>query len=182
MVSNGKMKTQEMDAATAREFLDYDPETGGLTWKQRQASWFPNKGIHKMWNTKWAGKPALSCTGLNGYKIGSILDKRYYAHRIAWLIHYGEFPQDEIDHINRNRTDNRIENLRVVTSGKNSTNTGMYKNNTSGVKGVYWNSQKKRWHAQINVDGKPRSLGLFSDLDSAARVRKDAEVLHGYMP
>ena len=175
-------RTKQVDAATARELLDYNPETGELTWRRRQASWFATERACKIWNTRYAGKAAFTYISSHGYKVGSILGTNYLAHRIAWLIHYGEFPQDEIDHINRNRTDNRIENLRVVTSGKNSTNTGMYKNNTSGVKGVFWHIQNQRWYASIGVGGNMQWLGYFDDFQSAVRARKNAEVLHGFMP
>lgn len=78
-----------------------------------------------------------------GYVQIKISGKLYHAHRLAWLYVYGYMPEKEIDHINRIRDDNRIANLREATSQLNSLNTGIYKNNTSGSKGIYYNKRAK---------------------------------------
>ena len=109
-----------------REFLSYDPESGKLFWKKRDEKWFSDKPISqahsaKAWNRKYAGLEAFTTTGAQGYKNGSIFRVPLSAHRAAWAILYGEWP-DHIDHINRNRSDNRIVNLRSVTKAQNAQN------------------------------------------------------------
>ena len=168
-----------------RKLLRYDPETGILTWKWRDKAWFLVESSRRRWNTRFAGKEALTAidVGGRGYKHGSItvlgLNKAY-AHRVAYTIYHGDFPEFGIDHINGDPTDNRIANLRDVSQKINSRNSSRRKNNTSGVTGVYWNNQMERWCAQITVDGRTKSLGLFASLDLAIYARKEAEAGHDF--
>lgn len=81
----------------------------------------------------------------------------------------------EVDHINRNRLDNRKSNLRIITRTENTMNKSDYKNNTSGVKGVKWNKKLNKWQVQISYKGKRIHLGVFSDLEEAKKVRLEAE-------
>lgn len=116
----------------------------------------------------------------NGYRLVGFGKERHPAHRIIWVMHFGEIPEFmEIDHINHDRSDNRLENLRLVSRSDNSKNRSSSSNNTSGATGVYLTKHGK-WHAQIKVDNKKIHLGLFTDLDKAAKARKDAEFLHGF--
>ena len=114
----------ELTAEVARELLYYFPETGELRWKRRSEQYFP-EGKHtaatcaKRGNTKFAGKLAFITIKPLGYRYGSIFGRKYYAHRLVWLLHYGHWPQFHVDHINGIRTDNRIENLRDVSRSEN---------------------------------------------------------------
>jgi hypothetical protein len=115
----------------------------------------------------------------DGYLRVKVLGKHYAAHRLAWFLHYGEFPSMEIDHINRNRADNRIVNLRVVTTSENAMNAGMRKSNTTGFIGVVLHKQTGKYQAQIKANGVPHYLGLFGNLSSAHAAYKSAkETLH----
>lgn len=106
--------------------------------------------------------------------------KQAYAHRLIWEIHFGEIPDGmDVDHINHDRDDNRIENLRLVTRQGNLRNKGVVTSNT-GVMGVYWNDKTKRFTANITVNRKAKHLGTFTDLMSAAKARKEAEEFHGF--
>lgn len=89
--------------------------------------------------------------------------KKYSAHRLAWLYVHGEFPPDGlfVDHINRDKYDNRIENLRLVNRSQNSTNACVRNTNKCGYKGVYWASYFGRWRAAIRANGKRIYLGYF---------------------
>ena len=166
--------TQEI----VREFLDYDPETGILTWKNRDRKWFPSDGIYKSWNTRVAGKEAFTRLHTKGYLQGAIFHKTYKAHRIIWLYMKGEWP-DQIDHINHNKEDNRWYNLREVSNQENSKNQSQYITNTSGCTGVYWHKQGRKWVAQIKVDDYVY-LGRFDLLEDAISARKVAEIKYGF--
>jgi hypothetical protein len=110
-----------------------------------------------------------------GYVIIRVDNNVYKAHRLAWLYVYGEWPDGEIDHINRNKSDNRIENLRVVTRSQNQMNIAAYSNNSAGIKGVVWHEGRQHWRAYIKIDGQLIDLGHFSDIDDAKQARLEAE-------
>jgi hypothetical protein len=133
--------------------LQYHPDTGTFTRRY-------SRGAYK------AGDVAGSVGG-RGYRqirVGKVL---YYAHRLVWLMERGEFPPEQLDHINRNRDDNRIGNLRAVTAGENMQNTGVYKNNTSGFKGVIWDTQYGKWRAAVTYQGKQVFAGRFDTVYDA---------------
>jgi len=115
--------------------------------------------------------------GYLSFRIGGQL---FLAHRLAWLFVYGEFPKEQLDHINHSRADNRIANLREVSNQDNSKNSTMYKNNTSGVVGVTWDKRRGRWKASICIDYKTIHLGRFSKFSEAVDARKLAEVAYGF--
>jgi len=103
------------------------------------------------------------------------------AHTVIWAIVHGRWPEHQIDHINRDPSDNRICNLRDVPGVVNLRNSSLYQSNKSGHCGVYWSKSRDRWVASINDDdGKQVYLGSFQSLDEAARARKSAERFYGY--
>ena len=114
------------------------------------------------------------------YLLVKIDSKFYRAHRLIWLLHYGEWPKQFIDHIDGNGLNNRIENLRDVSNAENGRNQRKHFNNTSGVVGVYWGKQRAKWRATINVEGKLIHLGYFADKAEAAAARKAAEIKYNY--
>jgi len=111
----------------------------------------------------------------NGYKVTSIDKKQYPVHRLIWLYHHGFMPEKgiEIDHINRHRDDNRIENLRMVSVSCNQRNTGNWSTNTTGVKGVVIGNNKYR--SVIRVYNKLYVIGEFHDFNEAVLHRLAAE-------
>jgi hypothetical protein len=117
-----------------------------------------------------------------GYRRGCFQGREYYAHRVAWALHTGAWPKGEIDHINGDKADNRIANLREVTKVENSRNMPLPANNTSGHIGVAWSKSDKRWTAYIKVGGRRRYLGNFLEKDDAIAARKAAEVRFGFHP
>lgn len=104
----------------------------------------------------------------DGY-IGIFIKGNYYfAHRIIWEMHNGQIPEGMvIDHIDANRSNNKVENLRVCTFQQNHFNRGKQSNNKSGFKGVSWNKQKQKWVAQIKIEGRNKFLGFFTDPEKA---------------
>ena len=151
-----------------KEILSYDKKTGIFRWKIDRS--------------KVKANSVAGCVGTGGYIQIKVNYKLYKAHRLAWLYVHGEFPKEQIDHINHNRKDNRLSNLRVVSNVENHRNIRMLKNNTSGVSGVYWSDTMKKWHARIRVYGKQKNLGFFSDLDEAKKAREVAKAKYKFHP
>lgn len=164
-----KLKEQLTSEYVAKR-LDYNPETGIFMWKTPTAK-------------KLKPGDVAGCLHKSGY-IKIILDGvSYWAHRLAWLYYYKEWPKGEtyqIDHINGHRADNRIANLRLVTNMKNTRNHILYKHNTSGANGVCFNTQSGKWQAYIRIDGHQKHLGYFLNYEDAVSARAQAEKEHGY--
>lgn len=164
---------------TLREILRYEPETGKLYWKPRAREMFSSDRIWKSWNGEFAGKEAFTTVN-GGYYKGKIFGGSHQAHRVIWAMCTGAWPQDQIDHRNRNRLDNRIQNLRAADHRQNQRNQPSYRNNTSGIKGVSWHKLTGKWMAGIRVNGKRMHLGLFaSKHDAGAAYMNAAKRYHG---
>jgi hypothetical protein len=166
-----------------RQLMEYDPLTGALVWKRQATPAFmplaePKKITLARWNGKAAGRPALNSNSKTGRKRGSIFGRSVFAHRAAWAIYYGEWPQDEIDHINGDHADNRIVNLRPATRAENAQNRGPVKGSASRFKGVYRVQGKDQWFGQINLKGRSTHLGTFGSEEEAARAYNAAATQH----
>ncbi|MDH0777534.1 HNH endonuclease [Delftia tsuruhatensis] len=162
-----------------RELLRYEPDTGKLFWKERPVEMFKNKQSHGAWNTKYSGSEAFTAVGNHGYLTGSVNDRMYTAHRVIWAVVYGEWPENQIDHANAIRTDNRISNLRQATQQENNRNLRLSKANSSGFKGVSFHSKTGKWRSYISTkDGRKLHLGLFPTPESAHAAFCDAAVKH----
>lgn len=171
--------SKTLDIDFLRECLTYEGASGKLFWKKRPLAHFANTNACGVWNSKHAGTTAGSPNVKRRWstKIGGEL---YQNHRLAWALHYGRWPEEQIDHINGNPEDNRIANLRVVTNAENQRNVKQKRNNTSGVTGVSWHTRGRVWCASIRTDGRQKHLGQFSDFDTAVAARKAAERECGY--
>lgn len=117
-----------------------------------------------------------------GYIFISICNHSYRAHRLAWLYVHGEWPADQIDHIDGNRANNRIDNLRSVTREVNAANVKWNRNNKTGVMGVVWEESQNRWHPRIQFNSKRKYLGSFDSFFEAICARKSAELKCGLHP
>lgn len=173
--------TNEIDPVIVRKILRYEPETGKLFWLARDMEIFANPRVGKAWNSRYAGREAITADNGVGYKIGSIFNRHYLAHRLAWVITHGDWPEI-IDHINGDPGDNRIANLRSVSAGLNSQNTRRGKRNTSGRVGVSWHNASHKWWAQISLRGRHYNLGLYDTMEAAAAARAVAERELGFHP
>jgi hypothetical protein len=132
------------------EKLSYDQETGIFTWN-------------------YDGTRGVKAGDIAGYKMPdgyimlSVGGRKIVAHRVAWLFVYGEFPEGNLDHINRNKADNRIANLRNATYEQNAQNREKNCRNTSGYKGVTWHKRDQRWQAAITIKRKVIHLGYYQN-------------------
>jgi hypothetical protein len=151
-----------------KEVLHYCPETGMFTWLVGGGA---RKGAEAGCVHIQSGKP---------YRQVGVNNRAYSAHRLAFLYMTGEFPEDQVDHIDGNGLNNIWTNLRPVTCGENQKNRRKYARNTSGTTGVYWNVKCNKWVSQIVVEGKHKYLGLFDNKEDAIAARKAAEVLYGF--
>ena len=147
--------------------LEYNPKTGKF------------KRIGKMPNRAFSGEFSGSKSGC-GYLFIGVNYTRYSAHRLAWFLTFGVFPKLEIDHINGDKTDNRITNLRECTRQDNSRNVAISKNNTSGCMGVFWDKQPRKWSARIYIDAQSVPLGQYVGYWDAVCARKAAESKYGF--
>lgn len=113
-----------------------------------------------------------------GYKYASVDSKTYPMHRLIWAWHGHE--ESELDHVNRIRSDNRIENLRPASRCQNMWNKGKQSNNTSGVKGVCWKKDKDAWSVRLGVEGRRLHIGYFKEIELAELVAIEARAkYHG---
>lgn len=147
-----KLVRERIEAA-----LSYDKEKGVFRWIKPTGR---RTKVGDVAGSLWS----------SGYLAIGIAGQRVLAHRLAWFIETGEWPEFDIDHINGNRQDNRIANLRPASRSQNMANTLKRSSNTSGVKGVHWSSRSRRWIARVMKDGKQIHLGAFKDISDAAKA------------
>ena len=141
-----------------QELFDY--RDGQLYWKER---------IHSSIDLS---KPA-GCIDNQGYRLIKIEGKLYQAHRLVWKYHYGKDPKEFIDHIDGNKSNNNIKNLREATNQQNGFNRGPQKNNKLGIKGV--RKKGNKYTAAISINGKVKHLGMFFTIEEARLAREEAE-------
>jgi len=142
-----------LNMALLKETLSYDQETGLFTRLKRTS------------NCIKANVIACRLNSFNNYRQVDFMGQTYQAHRLAWFYVYGVFPSGQIDHINRNKSDNRLVNLRDCSISENKQNSGLYKSNKSGFKGVF--KKGKRYEAGIRVNNKRIYLGRFGSAELA---------------
>lgn len=165
-----------------RACVEYDPATGTFTWMCRPVEHFTDERAAASWNTRFAGRPVTKTQ--RGYLVVTItIEQREtysMAHRVAWALMTGEWPEQEVDHIDRDRGNNRWANLRQATHQENQWNKAAGVRNRSGVVGVHQHTANGTWIAQCRVDGKTRHLGSFKSMDEAVAARAAATAInHG---
>lgn len=140
-----------------KELLHYDPETGIFRWRVSCTN------STKPWSI--AGYIAK-----NGYVHMSVFNKRFLAHRIAWLYMTGELPEEHIDHIDGNPSNNSWKNLRAATHKQNCENFKLFKSNSSGFRGVSFTKQTNRWRGVVKNNYKYIHVGYFDTAEEAAKA------------
>lgn len=154
--------TQFISHARLQRFLEYDEMTGVFAWRKDRGG------------RKFDGEPAGSLDA-NGYITITVCGNRFFAHRLAWFYLHRKWPQQYIDHINGNRSDNRIANLRDVSCHQNCQNISLIsKNNATGVTGV--SVQGKKYRAELQFQGARYDLGMFSTIEEAGKAYVAAKV------
>lgn len=151
-----------LTADRARELVSYNPETGVFVWRVQRNGTFRNKD-------------SIGWVDSHGYRLLGMDGRKYKAHRVAWLLVYGEWPKSQLDHINRDRADNRIANLREVTNAENGQNAKPRTDGKSGVVGVHFLKNCNRWWAYINTNRERVTVGYFESFEEAVAARADAK-------
>ncbi|MDQ0511663.1 HNH endonuclease signature motif containing protein [Ancylobacter amanitiformis] len=164
-----RLATPELTADIARELLEYDPDTGVLTWRWRDRKWFKTDGAWASRNALWAGKPAGSDHPA-GYRKVNIAGKFIWVHRLIWLMQTGAWPAHHIDHIDHDTSNNRWENLREATPEENARNQRRNVRNKSGRTGVH-QDRSGRWWARVRSMGERLERGPFKEFWQAELVR-----------
>ncbi len=154
------MPKTNLTAEEVRSRLNYDAKTGNLIWIM------PPKKMPNLLDKIAGHKHSSGYTAIGLARRGT-----FPAHRLVWLWVHGEWPKSEIDHINGDRSDNRIENLREVNRSVNCENIrSAHNDNKTGILGVSWDKARKRYYAQIGISGKTINLGRFQDPETASQA------------
>ena len=158
------MKKSHITRERVMQLVGYDPMTGLFVWRVVTS------------NCVKVGQFAGTLHH-SGYVRIQLDGRRYAAHRIAWLYVTGEWPADELDHVNGKRADNRFANLRLASRRENMGNRSKRSDNASGAKGVSWHKQHSKWTAQIRCNGRRYHLGYFSTVEEANAAYQGAASL-----
>ena len=157
----------ELSQGQLKELLNYNPETGIFTWNI---------------NVRYDVKPGAvaGCKNKEGYTVIKIHNKSYKAHRLAFLYMEGYLPENQVDHIDRDRKNNKWCNLRHVSRSCNIKNSKIRADNLSGVTGVSWHKRIQKWISRISVNEKRICLGYYKSFKDAVLSRWEAEKKHNY--
>ena len=155
------------DLAWANSRFTYDAETGTLRWRVYRGP-------------RAAAGAEVGHTNHYGYRMVHADGKMHTVHRVIWLMIYGSYPKHQIDHVDGDRLNNRVSNLRDVLPVQNSKNAKVSDRSLSGIPGVRWDEKIQKWESVVYVDRKRVRLGNFTGLLDAAAARKSAERNHGY--
>lgn len=159
------------------ELLEYRPEVGGSCLIRKTDSFSGNGKVQAHAGDRVGSRQK------DGYWHTCIKKHYYKAHRLVWLLNIKEWPNRGLDHINGDKSDNRIENLRLASQAENNQNTPKARDNSSGHIGVDFHKKTGKWRARISVEKRTRHLGLFDTKDNAIEAYLKAKAtLHAFNP
>jgi len=161
-----KLLTQER----LKELLSYDHETGDFTWREN---------ISRTARVGFVAGSVSIVKGKSYIRIG-IAERKWLAHRLAFLYITGSFPVDQVDHIDGNGLNNKWDNIREASKTENGRNQRLHRNNTSGTSGVCWMKRTGKWMAQIRLGKLRKYLGCFTNKDDAIAAKKAAEIANNF--
>lgn len=149
-----------------KERLNYDPNTGVITWRESKSNYVKN---------------GTECGTLkpSGYLVINFSKQLYRAHRVAWVMHYGKNPSTFLDHVNQDKTDNRIENLREASSSQNKCNITRRSDNKSGYRGISWDRFRNKWKVEVQIQGKSVRKRIADFDEAVGWVKQKQAELHG---
>jgi len=180
------MDTKKLSRDIVRELFDYNPDSGVVIWKHRSRMHFKRDCDWLRWNNRYSGTRAgtVKTDSAYGYQLRTltVFKKSYEEHKIIWMWMTDDPIPEQIDHENRDATDNRWANLRASTGKHNGRNLSKQRNNTSGVTGVGWCKISKKWRARCRFDGVLIELGSFHNLDEAAMEVMEFRAEKGFDP
>ncbi len=163
-----------------KECFSYNKDTGKVFWKKRPAHHYARRSDMVRQHSTYSGN-LVGGVGNHGYLTVFLRGKGRLLHRLIFCMENGYYPE-MVDHINHNRTDNRLRNLVAADPLSNSRSASKNRQNTSGLNGVYWDKQTNKWRTWIYDRGNTFNLGRFADKEDAYAVRRDAESHLGYHP
>lgn len=165
-----RRKKIKLTHETILNIVEYNKNLGTLTWKKPTG------------NRAKVGMRVGNICRFHGneYLQARIQKENFLIHRLIWFIEKGEWPKHQIDHIDGNGLNNKIQNLRDVPVSEQSKNLSRRETNTSGVTGVTWNKNIRKWVAQISVNNEAKYLGKFDLFEDAVKIRKEAEKKYGF--
>lgn len=183
MTRPNRKKEARLTPALLNHLLRYEPDTGRLFWRPRDRSMFKSDRSAAMFRGRFEGREALTATCAFGYKNGVVDGVSVKAHRAIWALWFGLWPGEDIDHIDGDRTNNRISNLREATRGLNCQNRKAQASSTSKYLGVSWKTKQGKWLAQITAGGVAEHLGYHDTEEAAFAAYCEAKArLHPFNP
>lgn len=172
-MNNDNFTRADITQEFLKELFDYDAHHGRLIWKNSSQGHRAGDIAGTLQITKNRGYQYRQiCIGKNGNEVVTL------EHRLIFLWSHGHLPK-QVDHVNMDKIDNRIENLRPANASTNQMNVNVRSFTKSGLKGVHWDESRKKWMARIKINGKHVFLGRFDTSDQAYEARKAAQHIHG---
>lgn len=182
MATGKESKADSLTHKDLLELLSYDPSSGKFTWLYRPIETFADSNHGKIWNSRFAGKLVPGSINTKGYLQFAIHGKRMLYHRIVWFYVHGNWPKNQIDHIDGDKVNNKIGNLREATNSQNQQNLRMHKKyGINTLLGASYHKRDKTFHARITINGKLFYLGRFAtELDAHNRYVEEKRKIHPF--
>jgi hypothetical protein len=179
-----KIAMLEIPIDVLKALIFIDESTGNIYWKERSDHFFKSKkrsakSNASAWNKVYKNKLAFNFITRSGYLKGTLFGRKFYAHRVVYAYFNNVWPV-QIDHIDGNKLNNKLSNLRNVDQSTNSKNLPKSKSNTTGFTGVHFDNRRKKFIAKLMVNKRSIHIGEFTSLDEAISARKNANINYSF--